>query len=197
MADEISSTIDSLLSKQQAAFDERDRAERLALGKKMKVGGIAVCSDDPSVIYTLDELKALVPLERDRLRYIKLALNRFGLLSAGKQRGRMTPRMNQHQQGIKSASLSIFRTMFERSVAQMKSTCTAEGIEYIGMPESTIEAIGKKATLKAITLCKKNRRALKRAANRRQAFSRKVNYGLSPKPRNESAYVNKGAQYGR
>ena len=170
--------------KQQEDFDRNDHAERLMLAKRLSTCGNAgnnplfhMKFDDPSVTYSLDELKAYVPLDRDRVKYIKLALNRHGLFSVPKQTGRRNPRMAKRQQGIKSATLRIFKQLFEQSSLLLKATCIEQEIEYLGIPDAAVPALGEKATRIAIRNYRAEQKATRRKARRVQEASRKLSRG--------------------
>ncbi len=193
--------IEFVLAKQNFMFNESDRAERTAVAKRK---GIEL---NPSIDYTLEELKLKVPLKRDRLNYDwknedkgtsgVLAKNKHGLLATPKQKGKRKPHLNQHQQALKSATLLIFRELFEEKAERLKAVCKKEEFEYIGVPESSIPEIGARAAKMAVQVVKNNRRAERDKARRRQDFSRKVNAGTfgNAQP-SERAFVNHGGQYG-
>ncbi len=200
-------------TKQQEDFDRNDKAERLAIAKRKSTCGHAGNNplfgkvfDDPSIEWTLEELKALVQLDRDWLNYEwknekkgtegVFAMNRHGLFSIPKVKGRRNPHMTKQAQDIKSASIRVFRKLFEQAGESLKATCAKEQIEYLGIPDAVIPELGKKAGRIAIREIVAANKASRRAARRRQQFSRKVNAGLITKSASEKNYVNKGGAYG-
>ncbi len=170
-------------------FDAADRNERLQ--RLMRAGKY-----NPSVEYTDAELKVLVPLKRDRWNYIKLAKNSHGLLSFPKTRGRRKPHMTKRGQEIKSASLAIFKQLFEERAERLMAVCKRESIEYIGVPDSAIPELGARAAKQAIVVVNDKRRAKAQKARRRQEHSRKVNAGIITTGTAERRFVEKGGQYG-
>lgn len=180
-----------ILAQQFEAFDASDYQERFAVAKRKNLALVS----DPSYIPTLDELKAAVPLKRDRFTYKKLAKNAHGLLSMPKQRGKRKPHLNKHQQSIKSAALRIYRGLLESKSETLRAVCKKEGFEYIGIPESALPALGAQAAKQALREVNELRRSKNRRARRRQQFSRGVNAGLVTT--SEKQYVEKGGQFGR
>src|ERR1039458_7925064 len=100
-------TVKLIIEKQLADFDRHDHAERLKIAKRKGAAGnpLFIVFNNPSIEFTLDELKVLVPLERDRVNYLKLAENAHGLLSIPKQKGRLHPHMSKRKQTLKCESL--------------------------------------------------------------------------------------------
>jgi hypothetical protein len=207
----------AILARQLSSFDESDHAERLAIAKRKSTCGHAgnnplfgMVFDNPSITYTLEELKAMVPLERDRLNYDwkraeddpkktcgKLAKNMYGLLAIPRPKGSRKPHMNKHQQAIKSESLRIFRRLFAEAAEKLQAVCKGENIEYLGVPDASIPALGAKAAKLALQAVADKRRAKARRARRRQDHSRRVNAGLITISTSEKRYVNRGGQFGR
>ena len=192
--------IEFVLAKQNFMFNESDRAERTAVAKRK---GIEL---NPSIDYTLEELKLKVPLKRDRLNYDwknedkctsgVLAKDKNGLLSMPKPKGKRKPHMTLHQQAIKSASLRIFRALFEEKAERLKAVCKKEQFEYIGVPESSIPELGARAARMAVQEVNESKRRRRAKARRRQDFSRKVNAGTFGNARpSERNYVEHGGQY--
>jgi hypothetical protein len=199
---------------QEKDFDRHDLAERLKIAQRRSKCGHAgnnplfgMVFDNPSIEYSLDELKALVPLERDRLNYNWvnekketsgcLAVNRHGLYSVPKGHGRRKPHMNLRQQAIKSEALRLFKQLMEQAAETLKATCKTEEIEYLGVPESTMQELAQKATRLALRNVMGRRKAKSRADRRRKEHSRKVNAGLLTISTSETRYVNRGGAYGR
>lgn len=184
--------VEMVLKHQMSAMDTRDHAERLEVGIRK-----GLITEDPSVVYTLAELKELVLLRRDRMTYIKLAKNSQGLLAVPKQRGRRKPHMTKHQQDIKSTSLQIFKQLFTEKAERLKAVCKKEEIEYLGVPDSAVPELGARAAKQALTVVAERRRHKRNKAHQRQKYSRSVNAGLfgmnNPGERN---YVESGGQYG-
>jgi len=60
-----------IVENQLKDYDRNDHAERMKIGRRKAANGDLdfVLFNDPSIIFTLDELKVLVPLDRDRLNY--------------------------------------------------------------------------------------------------------------------------------
>ena len=211
-----------ILKQQQEHFDKNDHAERLALAKRKSESGqpwnnplFGMEFDNPSIEYTLEELKSLVPLERDRLNYAwtstkestksdkngkvthgGLAKNKHGLLSMGRAHGRLKPHMNQHQQAVKSASLRIFRELFQSRAELLQATAAEQKIEYLGIPDAMLPKLGKIAAQLAIKEVRAASKQTARKANSVQQHSRKVNAGLLGISTSQKSYVNRGGQYG-
>jgi hypothetical protein len=190
-----------ILKQQFEQFDKADHAQRLQRGIRK-----GILADNPSIEYSLAELKVLVPLERDRLNYDwvnkdkgthgVLALNKHGLLSIGKPKGKIKPHMNLHQQAVKSVSLRIFRELFTSRAEMLQATAKAEKLEYLGIPDAMLPKLGKMAAQLAIKEVKAQRRGKRSIRNRMQKASRKVNAGLlaGNQVRN---FIMKGSQYGK
>ena len=202
-----------ILKQQEAAFDRADLAERLQKAKRLSTCGhignnplFGMEFDNPSIERTLEEMKALIPLERDRLNYNwenkdngthgVLAKNKHGLLSVGKQHGRLKPHMNLRQQAIKSASLRIFRELFQSRAELLQATAAAQKIEYLGIPDAMLPKLGKIAAQLAIKEVKAARKLKALRARRVQQHSRKVNAGLLTILTSQKSYINRGGQYG-
>lgn len=198
---------------QEKDFDRNDHAERLKIAIRRSKCGHAGNNplfgmefDNPSIEYSLDELKALLPLDRDRLNYNWknekketggcLAVNRHGLYSIPKSRGRRRPHLNLRQQAIKSESLRVFRQLFTEVSQKLQATCKEQEIEYIGIPDAMLPELRVKAARIAIRTVTVRCRLKARAARRRQDHSRKVNAGLLTKATAEKNYANRGGQYG-
>ena len=176
--------------RQEDAFDQSDFAERLAIAKRK---GLKLV-ENPSIVPTLDELKAAVPLKRDRMRYVKLAVNHFGLYSVPKQRGRRKPHMTARQQSIKSAALRIFKQLMDDKAERLKAVCAKEGFEYLGIPDSAVPELAKQAGLRATKEYFEAKHRKTRKALRRQKFSRAVNAGTTTT--SEKCFVGRGGEYG-
>jgi hypothetical protein len=189
-----------ILKQQEESFLRADHDERLKIALQRKKTGrypelLGLKFDNPSIEYSLDELKVLVPLERDRMKYIKLAMNKHGLLSVGKPHGRLKPRMNKHQQAIKSASLHIFRSLFQSRSELLQATAANEKIEYLGIPDAMLPKLGAIAAQLAMKEVKAKRRSKRDVRKRMQQASRKVNYGLLAGNQAHN-FIMKGNQYG-
>jgi hypothetical protein len=192
----------TILKQQFESFDRADYEQRMKHGIRK---GILV--DNPSIEYSLAELKVLVPLERDRLNYEwenkdkgthgKLALNKHGLLSIGHPKGRLKPHMNKRQQAIKSASLRIFRKLFTERADLLQASAKEQKIEYLGIPDAMLPELGKIAAQLAIKEVKEARRMTRNNRRRRQQHSRKVNAGLLTISTAETRYVNRKGEYGK
>jgi|SRR5208282_1317441 len=197
---------------QEKDFDRNDHRERLAILKRKSECGTPRNNPlygmfNPSLELTLDELKAMVPLERDRLNYNWVnedketrgcfSVNRHGLYSLPKMHGRRKPHMNLRQQAIKSEALLIFRQLFNRAAEKLKATCKEQEIEYMGIPDAIIPELSQKATRFAISNVVGRRKVKSRADRRRKEHSRKVNAGLLTISTSEKNYVNQESQYGR
>lgn len=175
---------------QDEAFDKADHAERLTIA--MRRGLI-----NPCIEYTLDELKALVPLKRDRYRLIKFAVNRFGLYAGPRPKGKKKPHMSLPAQRIKSASLLIFQRLFKEKAENLEAVCGRENIKYIGVPESAIPEIGARAANLALGAVADDRKRKRKVRRRMQQFQRKVNAGILPGNTGERNYSFRGGEYGR
>jgi hypothetical protein len=186
-----------IVENQLKDYDRNDHAERMKIGRRKAANGDLdfVLFNDPSIIFTLDELKVLIPLDRDRLNYIKLAKNHYGLLSIPKQKGRRNHHMSQHHQALKSESLRVFRSLLETHVAKFKATTADTGVEYSGIPDDVISVIGKQAARIAIRNVNEQLFRKRQKARRRQEHSRKVNAGLTVT--SAKRYINRGGPYGR
>lgn len=176
-------------ARQEIAFDSADRAERHAIAVRRNLV-------DPSVELTLEELKALVPLDRDRMHYIKLASDKNGLYSVPKPKGRRRHHMTKHQQAIKSEALSIFQNLTAEKAERLKAVCKKEDIEYIGIPESAIPELGARAAKQAVGIVKARGKATRLRRRRQQQASRKVNFNLLAGNAAKN-YIQHGGQYGR
>jgi hypothetical protein len=185
-----------IVENQLKDYDRNDHAERMKIGRRKAANGDLnfILFNNPSIIFTLDELKVLVPLDRDRLHYIKLAKNMHGLLSIPKQKGRRNHHMSQHHQALKSESLRVFRNLLETHVAKFKATTADTGVEYSGIPDDVISVIGKQAARIAIRNVNERMFRKRRKARRRQEHSRKVNAGLTVT--SQKRYINRGGPYG-
>jgi hypothetical protein len=204
-----------ILKQQHEQFVKSDYAERLALAKRLSKNGQPwnnplhfLQFDNPSIEYSLEELKSLTPpLDRDRLNYEwlnkakgtagTLAFNEHGLLSIGKGSGRRKPHMNKHQQSIKSASLRIFRELFTSRAELLQATAAEQKIEYLGIPDAMLPKLGQMAAQLAMKEVKQARRLRSRKARRVQQHSRKVNAGLLTISTSQKTYVNRGGEYGK
>lgn len=184
--------IELVLGHQTKAFEQHDRNHRLQIALRK-----GIIEADPSVEYTLEELKALVPQPQDRWNYIKIAKTSQGLLAVPKQRGRRKKHMTKHQQDIKSTSLSIFKQLFAAKAERLKAVCKTEEIEYLGVPDSALPELGKQAAMQALTAVKDKAKRKRDKARRRQKYSRAVNAGIfgmnNPGERN---FVEHGGQFG-
>src|ERR1039458_701707 len=136
-----------LVENQLKDFDRHDHAERLKIAKRKGAAGnpLFIVFNNPSIEFTLDELKVLVPLDRDRMKYLKLAKNLHGLLSIPKQKGRRNHHMSQRHQALKCESLRVFRDVLEMHVKSFKGICTQNGQEYMGIPDDAIPEISKRS----------------------------------------------------
>jgi len=188
-----------IIENQLKDFDRHDHAERLKIAKRKGAAGnpLFIVFNNPSIEFTLDELRALVPLDRDRMKYLKLAKNLHGLLSIPKQKGRRNHHMSQRHQALKCESLRVFRDVLEMHVKSFKGICAQNGQEYMGIPDDAIPEISKQAARIAIRNVNETRLRKRTKARRRQEHSRKVNAGLLTKATSETRYVNRGGEYGR
>jgi hypothetical protein len=186
-----------IVENQLKDYDRNDHTEHMKIGRRKAAHGDPgfILFKDPSIIFTLDELKVLVPLDRDRLNYIKLAKNMHGLLSIPKQKGRRNHHMSQHHQALKSESIRVFRNLLETHVAKFKATTADTGVEYSGIPDDVIGVIGKQAARIAIRNVNEALFRKRTKARRRQEHSRKVNAGTTAV--SQKKYVNRGGQYGK
>ena len=178
-----------ILKQQEAAFEHNDLAERLKIGARLSKCGqpwnnplFGMTFDDPSIEYTLAEMKVFVPLERDRMNYNwenkdkgtkgVVAANVHGLYAMPRGHGRRKPHMNLKQQAIKSTAIRIFKELFEKAGQSLKATCAKEEIEYLGIPDAMIPELGAKATSIAARVVKAANRARSRNNARRAGWSR-------------------------
>jgi hypothetical protein len=201
---------------QERDFDKHDREERLKkLIRKSSCGqpwnNPLFGAYNPSLEYTLEELKILVPLERDRLSYnwVKkneagevitegcLSVNKYGLYSVPRPHGRLKPHMNHRQQAIKSAAIRVFRKLVEETSASLRATCKEEQIEYLGLPDAMIPELGAKAMRIAVREVTATRKYYTRKNRRQQEFARRTNAGLEQKSASAKRYINRGEQYGK
>lgn len=198
---------------QQKDYDRNDHAERLRLCVRKSKSGQpwnnplhGMDFENPSIVYTLDELRAFMPLERDRLSYSfeaskeggttgVLATNKHGLFSIGRPHGRRKPHMNLHQQAVKSESLRVFRNLLAERSAAIEAECKEQGIEYIGIPDALLGEIGKQAARIAIRNLKAKYGAYRFKANRVQQHSRFVNAGLLTIATSQRRFIRAGGQY--
>ncbi len=201
---------------QERDFDKNDRAERLKILIRKSTCGHAGNNPlfgayNPSLEYSLEELKALVPLERDRLNYgwQKLneagevitegcySVNKHGLYSVPRPHGRLHPRMNHRQQAIKSAAIRVFRKLVEATGASLRATCKEEQIEYLGLPDAMIPELGAKAMRIAVREVTASRKFYTRNKRRQQEFARRTNAGLEQKSASATRYISRGGQFGK
>lgn len=198
---------------QEKDFDRHDRDERMrVLIRKASCGHAGnnplFGAYNPSLEYSLAELRVLVPLERDRLNYSfeptkpggtagKVAENRHGLCAVPHAGGRRKPHMNHKQQAIKSAAVRMFRKLVDEMSVSLRATCAEQEIEYLGIPDAMIPELGAKASRIAVREVTAQRKAHSRNKRRRQEHSRKANAGLLSTSTQEAQYVNRGGKYGR
>lgn len=198
---------------QQRDFDRHDHAERLLKAQRKSKCGHAgnnplfgMTFDDPSIEFSLDELKALIPLDRDRLDYGWVnedkgthgvfAENRHGLFSIPKPgRVRRNMHMTKKQQHVKSLSLVIFRQLFEKQSREFEATCKEQNIKYIGLPEEALTELGAKAAQLALAEFKATKKNATRRLRRAQQFQRAVQAGTLTRI-SEKRYINRGGQFG-
>ena len=194
--------IELVLGHQTKAFEQHDRNHRLQIALRK-----GIIEADPSVEYTLEELKALVPQPQDRWNYDwvneekgtrgVVAKNAHGLLAVPKQRGRRKKHMTKHQQDIKSTSLSIFKQLFAAKAERLKAVCKKEEIDYLGVPDSAIPELGARAAKRALTVVKDKAKRKRDKARRRQKYSRAVNAGIFGNSRpGERNFIEHGGQFG-
>ncbi len=200
----------AVVAKMQAdQFEKQDHAERLAILKRKSTCGHAGNNPlfglyDPKVEFTLAELKILVPLDRDRMNYDwtneakktagKFARNIHGFLSVPKQKGKRKPHMNLHQQALKSESLCVFTALLETHIEKFKAVCLEKGLEYTGVPNEVIPAIGQQAARIAVHNVNARDAAKRRKARCVQQHSRRVNASLPVT--SQKNFINRGGQYG-
>jgi hypothetical protein len=204
---------------QENDFDKHDREERLKILIRKSTCGHYGNNPlfnyyNPSLEYSLEELKVLVPLERDRWNYAWksekvstksdksgkvtegcYAENRHGLYSVPRTGGRRNPHMSHKNQAIKSASIRAFRKLVEETGTSLRATCKEQEIEYLGLPDAMIPELGAKAMRIAVREVTAQRKAHSRDKRRRQEFSRRTNAGLINT--SEKSYVNRGGEYGK
>ena len=203
----------TILKQQFESFDRSDHAERLAIAKRKSTCGnpgnnplFGMEFSNPSIEHALAELKLLVPRDRDQMNYDwvnegkgthgVLALNKHGLLSVGRNKGRLKPHMNLRQQAIKSASLRIFRELFTSRAELLQATAKAENIEYLGIPDAVLPKLGKIAAQLGIKEVGGARKLKALRKRRVQQHSRKVNAGLLTTSTSQKSYVNRRGEYG-
>jgi hypothetical protein len=188
-------------AKQDAAFDQDDYRERLTIAKRLVAKGKSPLFKlllDPVINRppTLAELRVLVPLKRDRLRYIKYSLNRHGLYALPKPTvKRIKAHWNKAAQAVKSTALPIFRDLFTAAAEELEATCKQEQIEYLGVPESVGPALAEKAQNFARKSLGARYAAHRRRHNRMQSASRRINAGLM-NGNQTKRFVNRGHQHG-
>ncbi len=103
--------------------------------------------------------------------------------------------MTQRAQSIKSTALRIFKQLMDEKAERLKAVCAKEGFEYLGIPDSAVPELAKRAGMLATKeyFEKKHRKTQK--ALRRQKFSRAVNAGTTTT--SEKRFVESGGQYGK
>ncbi len=184
--------VEYVLGHQIKSFEQNDIKQRIQIALRK-----GIIEANPSVEYTLEELKALVPQPQDRWNYIKIAKTSHGLLAVPKQRGRRKKHMTKHQQDIKSTSLSIFQQLFAAKAERLKAVCKKEEIDYLGVPDSAIPELGARAAKRALTVVKDKAKRKRDKARRRQKYSRAVNAGIFGNSRpGERNFIEHGGQYG-
>lgn len=178
--------------------------------KKLTADGVAALYGKHKAtvdeIVTVEQLRKLIVLEGDTMRYtktigdrkvpVRMATGKLGFFSWPKPvsqtpfgRARKKARPNQHQQTIKNISLGIFRNLFNVRVKQLELEAQAKGEKCNGIPNEELPKIGTQATTLAIRVVKHNTRALRRRKRRTQELSRRINRGLTPGNVNKCAYI--------
>jgi hypothetical protein len=150
-------------------------------------------------IVTEAQLRTLVPLEGDNMRYAttigdrkvnpRMAENKLGFFSWPKPRGRRKPRPTPHQQSIKSTTLGIFRKMLDSHTNVLAAEAKEQGQPFNGVPVDDINKLGAKASKLAMGVVKERGKAARRKARRTQELSRRINRGLTPGNVNKRAYI--------
>lgn len=164
---------------------------------------------DPSVELKPEELRALVPLEGDTMRYAvypeghpqagepRLALDSHGMISYPKPHGRKKKHMTKRDQAIKSAYLRISKDLFTIEAGKRVVAAQAEGTEFVGLSQDEMTAIAAKAARLATIEVLKVRKFQRTVRNRIEQLSRGVNAGLLPGGLNARTFAYGGGQYGR
>lgn len=158
----------------------------------------------PSVQLTPEELRVLIPLEGDTMRYAKdengqprMAASRLGFIAFPKQRGRKNRHLTKSEMAIKSASLRHFRRLFVECGDHMEAELKKKGQVYYGLPEDMLCQLGARAARLGAFEVAAHDRVARRHVRRQQALSRNINRGVLPGNTPRANYVHSGGQYGK
>lgn len=197
--EEFRAQIGSILEKQFAgAADKVRRTKATAKGLI-----------DPSKDLTDDELRALIPLEGDTIKYAKypeghpkagqprMAFDSHGFIALPKAHGRRKKHMTKRDQAIKSAYLRISKDLFTVVAGKKITEAEAKGEKFVGLNEEEMRKIAAKATRLAMVEVLKTRKFQKTVTNRMQDLSRSINAGILPGNTDARNYAHGGSQYGR
>lgn len=155
----------------------------------------------PSVEYTPAELKDLVPIPEDKIRFAtypkghkfagqpRIAVDRFGLPALPKARGRRNRHMTKHEQAVKSAAIIIFRTLFGERKAVLEAEADVKGEKFVGIPEAELPKLGARATRMASQQVKATNAQYRRRTRNRTKLSRKINAEILPGNTNVHDYI--------
>lgn len=124
----------------------------------------------------LDE-KAIIELPGDKFRYVKFALNRHGLYSMPRPKGKIKHHWSKRQLQLKDMALMLFRDLF---MAYEKQLRVEQGAAYEGVPNAIVQKLGELAARQASRAVLRNYRLGRKGQRTRQKTARRINFGLLP-----------------
>jgi hypothetical protein len=163
---------------------------------------------DPSIELSPEELRALIPLEGDTMRYAvypkghpqagepRLALRFTRDDFIPKPHGRKNKHMSKRNQAIKSAYLRISKDLFTIAAGKKIKAAEADGTEFVGLSQDDMTKIAAKAARLGTIEVIKTRRFQRNVRNRVQQLSRGINAGLLPGGVNARNFAYSGGQFG-
>ena len=164
---------------QNNQWNQAGDAERARIAKERGL------LNDPSVTLSPVELRELIPLEGDTMRYAKgkdglprIATTRHGMLCWPKPKGRKKPHMTKHAMAIKSRAISTFRGLFASHAANLEQAAKAAGEPFNGVPTADLSKLAARASILATGYNKRDAKAARITRRNMQKLSRRINAGV-------------------
>ncbi len=89
---------------------------------------------------------------------------------------------------LKEVALELFRTYFREVENAARAGAAKLGIEYLGIPEDTVQGLAAVAATKAAHVWHQRVKKVRKAARKRHRLARRINFGLISGNRNRSTH---------
>ena len=91
---------------------------------------------------------------------------------------RYRPHFNKTMLALKEVALELFQKYFREVETAAKAGAAKLGLDYLGIPEDTVQALAAVAATKAAHVWHQRIKKVRKAARKRHRLARRINFGL-------------------